>query len=537
MAGIDVASLVSGQNASIANAQSQMASDYSQVNDLANSIVSATQQQGTDEATIATQQAQGLLQAQQAARQVAASYGGNPDDVSFIMNKLGQQWEQAESDKNAALDTVTKKQSVSFLDDPLTWLSNKLTVNTDIAQYNDKEQKADSLYDQLQKINTLNSDTAKSMQAIAQTQTAATVKATTDAALQKTQIAADDARLKGILYNVQGLKDTTQLGQDAVDNSVKATQTAIEEGHLAVAQGQLTVMTRELNLKADEYQQTLKDKQNADATDAYVADQVNKGRAAAGFGPLPPAKIFAMWKLNDPSVKDFYTAGATTDAIGKTVLAPTAGGAARILADSRSPLGQANPAVKSVTDLLQDSYNGTIQSAKTNPNLDVKNKESLETAVSGVVNQRVQSMAADIKYGDQSNIFQAPPLTALATRADVKSNPLYTKVLAPQIKSGMAETDPNKIMSLTVDAINQGQISITDAAAGMQQLFNSAVNMNVATKDYMRFGIAPQAHYVTTVGNPGVFGDATKVDMTDKAQVTSLIMKSIAARVDLMGAQ
>lgn len=541
MAGLDVASMISGQNINIANAQSQMASDFSQVNDLANTIATATQAQGTDEAAIATQQAQGLLQAQTAARQVAASYGGNPDDVSFIMNKLGQQWMDTESQRLQAEKIVQQKQSVRFSDDPLQWFENKLSVNTDINNYNNLEEQSNMLYDQLNKINTLNTSTAESMKAIAKTQTAATVAATTDAALQKTTIAADQAKLNAVLYNVKGIQDITQMGQQEVDNAVKGAQTAIAAGHLAVAQQQVQIMQKEFDQKAAFYAQEVKDKQQADATDAYVADMTNKGRAAMGLTPLPPAKIFAMFKIGGEAgeaIKMQYSAGSATDALGKPIIAASAGTAARMLAVNNSPLATTNSAVKPVLSVLSNAYN-TVRNPQNQGLYGVNPKDvsTLDNAVSGVVNKTVVAMASEIKPGDQSNIFQAPPLTALATMPAVKDNPLYQKVLAPQVKAGMVETDPTKLLSLTVDAIQNGQINLGDAASGLSSIFTAAAAMNTATKDYMRFGITPQANYITPIDMTGVFGGITKVDMTNKAQVTTAIMKYLANNSRLQSLQ
>lgn len=532
MAGIDLSGILGGQQASLVNAQTQMASDFNSINDLSTQITTATQKQGADDVAITSQQAQGLLQAQNAARQVASSYGGNPDDVSFIMNKLGSQWEESEQKQLDYEKVVQQKQSVSFMDDPLQWLSNKLSINTDIDNYNNQEQQSNQLYDQLNKINDLNTSTARSMQAIAQTQTAATVAATTDAAAQKATIAAKNAAIQGITFNVKGIQDVTQMGQDQVDNAVKGAQTAIAAGHLAVAQQQLQIMSQEQTEKANLYAEEIKQKQAADASDQLVADTTNHGRAAMGLQPLPAAKIFTMFKLGGEAgeaLKQQYTVGATSDAIGKPMIAPTSGTAARILAVNASPISVVNPAVKPVTDLLQTSYNAVRnpQNAglyQVNP----KDVSTIDSAVSGVVAQNIAAMGSNIKTADSSNIFQAPPLTSLASLASVKANPLYTAVLAPQVKAGMSEVDPQKILSLAVDAVNQGQISIKDAVNGYASLFSSAVATNNATKDFTRFGIAPQAGYQTEINNLGLFGGNVKVDLTNRAQVTTLFMKTMA---------
>jgi len=535
--GLDLSQIIGNQQASLVNAQTQMASDFSQINTISNAVTKATQASGADDIATTSQQASGLLAAQSAARGVASSYGGNPDDVSFIMNKLGAQWMDTESQRLAAEKVVQQKQSVSFMDDPLTWLSNKMSINTDINNYNNLEEQSNEIYDQLNKINDLNTSTAQSMRAIAKTQTAATVAATTDAAAQKANIANANAQLQGILYNVKGIDAVTQMGQDQVDNSVKGAQTAIAAGHLAVAQQQLTIMSQEQTEKAGLYAQEIKDKQAADASDQLVADTTNRGRAAMGLQPLPAAKIFTMFKLGGEAgdaLKSQYSVGATSDAVGKPIIAPSAGTAARVLAMNASPISVVNPAVKPVTDLLQSSYNtarnpSNAQMMGINP----RDVSTVDSAVSGLVNNSLLQMGANIKAGDSSNIYQAPPLTSLASLASVKSNPLYNSVLAPQVKAGMSETDPVKIMELTVSAIDQGQISLKDAVNGYSSLFTSAVAVNNATKDFTRFGIAPQSGYTTEVNHLGVFGGSVKVDLTNKAQVSTMFMKYMSSSAGL----
>jgi hypothetical protein len=526
MAGIDLSGIIGNQQASLVNAQTQVASDYSQIQDLSNQVVQATQAAGSDDQVIQTQQAQGLLQAQTAARQVASSYGGNPDDVSFIMNQLGQQWQQTEQKQLDAEKVIQQKQSVSFLDDPLQWLSNKLTVNTDINNYNNLEAQSNQLYDQLNKINDLNTKTAESMKAIAQTQTAATVAATSDLAAQKATAAAATARIQGILYNVKGVQDVTTMGQDQVDNAVKGAQTAIAEGHLAVAQQQLVIEGKEWAMKADLYAQDIKDKQAADAADATVADQTNRGRAAMGLPPLPSAKIFSLFKMGGEAgeaLKQQYTAGALTDVTGKPMIAPTTGTAARMLATSQSPIATTNPALAPVTNVLAKAY----ADARNPANMQmagVKNNQDMDVLTSNLVGQQVNAMAGNIKTGDNTNMFSAPPLTSLASLQSVKDNPLYQKVLMPAVKTGMSETDPQKILQLAASAVQQGQISLQDAVKGYSSLFNSAVQLNNSTRDYTRFGIAPQHTYNTTMGT-GIFGGQVAIDLTNPAQVSTAFMK------------
>lgn len=532
----DVASLISNQNSQIVNAQAQMGAEFAQVGAISDAITKAAQSAGTDEQTINTQQAQGLLAAQDAARKVASSYGGNPDDVSFVMTQLGQQWMDTTQQQIQAEKVVQAKQSVSFLDDPLQWFSNKLTINSDISNYNNLEEQANTEYTALSRINTLNTQTADSMKAIAQTQTAATVAATSDLAAQKATIASKQAALQGILYNVKGIQDVTAMGQEQVSNSVAGANLAISAGHLSVAQAQLGIAEKEAGMRAQALQMEIDSKKGDVAFNQTLADQTNAGRASMGLAPLPPVKILSMFKIGGEAgeaLKQQYTAGALTVATGKTLIASNPGTAARYLATSASPLTTTNPAVKSVVNVLETAYT-QARNPQNAPALGINLKDinSVDNGVSTLVGQQVTTMAANIKPNDHSNIYQAPPLASLASMKSMQDNPLYQSVLKPQIAAGMTETDPVKLLQLTSAAVQAKQINLQDAAAGLAGIFQSAVTMNTATKDYMRFGIAPQTSYITTLPNANesllgsVFGSSSaRVDMTNKAAVTTALMR------------
>lgn len=529
----DVLSSVQTQNAALAAGQGQMSDIFQQISGQADAIAAAAQQSGTDKAAIVQQAKQGELDAQTATRAVAASYGGNPDDVSFIMDKLGQQVLESQQARSAALATIQQKNSVSILDDPLTWLTNKLTINDDINKYNSADAEYEDAVKGIQNINTLNTTTAQGQLAIAKTQTVATVAAAADQAKQDANIEVAKSKLQGLLYNAQGLEKTLTLGQNQLNNAMDAQRAVIASGQLANAQAGLALQRQEFGLRSQMWQESLAQKAKADATDAQMVNWYNQGAAALGQKPIDSNKILAMAKAGgsvSQTVQALIVSGMQSDSMGKSIIAPTPGQAAMVMLHSNSPLATVNPAVKPVVDLLDNTMRG-VQNPTLAAQLGVdKNKpDTIVSAVNSQLKPVLDRMSSNIRVDDTSNIYQAPDMVTLGKSAAVQQTVFYQKVLQPLIAAGgLNTTNPNQIMSFASDAMNKGTISMNDAVNGISTLFNAAAAINNQTKDYTRFGLPPQSLYRTQIDYTSTFGGSSVVDLTNKAAVTNAFAKVLS---------
>lgn len=538
MAGIDLASVLSGvqtQNAALGAGASQVSDLYSQISGQADQMAAAATQSAQDKATVIQTAKQGQLDAQTATRAVAASYGGNPDDASFIMEKLSGQFLQGLNDRSQALAEVQQKQQGSILDDPIGWLSNKLTINDSINRYNSADAEVEDAQKGLDAINQLNQQTAAGQLAIAKTQSVASVAASADDQIQQGQIEASKAKLQGLLYNADGVTKVLAMGQEQLGNMMNAQNAIVASGHLALAQQGLQLQQEEFAQRTTEFQERLKQKQATDGEQAQMVNWANQGRAALGLTPLDSTKILATAKAGGQlgeTANTWITIGAQSDQVGGPVIAANPGTAARFLTQTGSTIATSNPAVAPITNLLQqmqrqvyDPVNaGVLGVTKSDPT-------TADRAIMTTIKPVLQQMQANIKPGDASNIYQAPQLQSIASSQAVQSTPFYQKVLAPLIASnGITSADPNQLMSLANVAIGDGRLSINDASTGIASIFQAAVQINQQSKNYTRFGLPIQVGYPSEVNSQGVFGGASVVDLTNVPAVTNALTKQLSQK-------
>jgi len=118
------------------------------------------------------------------------------------------------------------------------------------------------------------------------------------------------------------------------------------------------------------------------------------------------------------------------------------------------------------------------------------------------VQPSVDSWRAEIKEGDASNPFQAPPMTILAERTAIKESKLYKNVLAP---ASMSEFNAKRLYELAVSGIASKSVTIEEAALGLETIFDGAVDHNNETIMYDRVGIDEQTSYMAEVVDTAFF--------------------------------
>lgn len=115
---------------------------------------------------------------------------------------------------------------------------------------------------------------------------------------------------------------------------------------------------------------------------------------------------------------------------------------------------------------------------------------------------RVASWRAEIKAGDSSNPFQAPPMAVLVDRAAVKDSALFKNVLAA---ADMKEFDAKRLYNLAVSGVASKSITMEEAALGLEAIFDAAVDHNNETNMYDRIGLAEQTSYRTEIAPQAFF--------------------------------
>lgn len=153
-------------------------------------------------------------------------------------------------------------------------------------------------------------------------------------------------------------------------------------------------------------------------------------------------------------------------------------------------------------------------------------------------------MAKEIKQGDTSNFYHAPPMTVISEFKSVQDTKLYKSILEPL---SMKETNPKFIFESAIAGINAKTISIEEAAIGIEAIFKAVIAYNNEHWKFRRIGLPEQETYKSDVVSSrlgttdiGVFKvpkivTPKAVNLADVVEVRAALIKelSIGLTIDI----
>lgn len=127
-----------------------------------------------------------------------------------------------------------------------------------------------------------------------------------------------------------------------------------------------------------------------------------------------------------------------------------------------------------------------------------------DTAFNSYVANVVKSWESNIKAGDATNPYQAPPMEVLAHYPNVTDTKLYKDILAPM---DMKELEPKRIYDAAITGIEAGTIKLEEAAMDIESLFKAVAIHNSNSKMFSRIGLPNQTSYKTEIVPPELFSE------------------------------
>lgn len=487
-----------------------------------------TEQLGKLQGEAAAVRLNGEMRAQDAARSVADSLGANPDNAeNFKLAQLGQDFWDAYGQAQQVQKGIVQKQSVGFFDDPLTWLYNQATVDSDISKYNALAQQANSASDAMQQINANVQGTAVAQKAIAQTLTADSIQKSLDANALQAKIEADKIRQQNLSYNLKGLELVHQTSNEGISRQFQLHGALMSEANLAINQEQLVLQRDAAKDRAAARAEALSEKQENQAETQRFTDVVNTARGIQGLPNMSSMEVKLGLKMPAMRAKleQFYTDGAVALSTGKKVIGETAGQAAATVAINQAPL---NPAMKPVRDFatqaLQDAKqmvtNPTSKSYKPNAK-----PEDVMAMTSELIKQRALGYHNDITKNPAGNPYLAPDIKTLAQIPDVANSKFFQVAVAPLAAGGLILPDPDKLIASGLTAMKDGKLSLQDVQIGISGLYKAAVNSNIASRNFQTMHIPVQGGYNASVNNGGAFGSKDRIDLSNPVHVGNFLIR------------
>lgn len=474
------------------------------------------------------------LATQQARVKGANALGTNLKEQSEVLTSLADTIGKEYIARSQAKAAIDEKRSVSLFTDPLQWIMNQFTINDDIEAYNSHNENLASAKQQMADLNALTQSTNKTQNELSEPITAASIKASSDNLLATAQIKANEEKLKGLVYNSEGIKAALNADKEMMATAFSVFGAQKQEQNINIALAHLELQRQEFDWRKIE-------KEKGEAADAYLIDKINKGaamRLGDSYVPIPPgsvkaAQIVSLIKSNSPAGKQFledFQIGDQSDLAGTKIIAPSPARAIDVLNSMPVKLSPAQAPVKGVLDQTLQAVQAQIQAGK----LDPKNKEGIQSFMNKTAQELLDSQAKLVKPGDSDNVYQIPALrTVIASSPTLQNLPLVQKVIGPAVATGADLNDPNQVFALTAKALTDKKITYPEALE-LTTLYQTAQNVNLEARQLPSLGLRPKFSYnVKVQTNPiARFGDTEVVDVTKPDLVGRALNKYMAAQAN-----
>lgn len=484
---------------------------------------------------------QGNLIAQTALQSYAHALGVDPDGTLSAQQTQAQNtFLDASSRASEAAATIAQKRSISFFDDPLQWLSNKLTINDDINNYNGAANQANTAEQFIQESNQLIDSRAVALNNIKTVTSQASAEAQTNIAVEQQQELAENMRRAGIAANTAGVEAiqnmswrNIQLANSRLDADSKAVAAQDSQQRLQMAKDQFDLEKARLALMQAK-------EQDKDGADKYVHDQLVKGLQLLypnnpAAWQIPDGKYQAMINGKtpmDPTWKVAFDKAQASDIAGSRVLGTSP-------ADALATL-QIRPTIAPSAQPTVDLLNRALATVSQTPAYKqaVLEKDGGKAAADLVNAQVAQLVKSDASHVDSpTSLYYLPPIDKIMdTIPGVKDSPFYNVVVAPASKAGIDMSSPSAVVKQAVQAVKDGKISLNEAANNMSAMYGIAQQANFETKQMFSLGITAPPSYTTPVTGltfTGVSSGLGQVDWTNELQVKEMMMRMSAINQQL----
>jgi len=268
---------------------------------------------------------------------------------------------------------------------------------------------------------------------------------------------------------------------------------------------------------------------------AIATSSVNKSQAMLGL-PIED-KVNVMWGLTQPGdtgKKYKLLLQMGTGDKDKLVLGNTPAEAAQNLLIAAPEGVELTPPIRALA-IVQAAQNEKYKDPASGG---IPREKEIQIADFNKTAREVFTrFSTNIKTGDTSNLYHAPPMPVIEEMDAIKTSKFYQQVLAPL---AMKEFSPKGILQATSAAIGVGTVSIENASIGLHDLFKAIAAYNNEHWNFKRVGLPEQTSYKTSVVSVGDFSPGLSIptifssyeepviDMLDPIQVKRAVLESIS---------
>lgn len=507
-------------------------------------------QVGDDASTVSLAASAAEMDKQARIAKTAAFLGVDVNAQNSQYQALSAQATEAQHDKDEALAVIKKKQSVGFLENPMQYVFNQLTVNGDIAKHNIANAQLQSAHERIIQLNQEAQTTFQTEKELAVGTTQASAEASARMASASAQLKANDARIQGLQYGIAGIdraNNTSKQIYDAMYTGFGARK--MEQGmqvqlqQLKLARDAAAEHIREFNLTDSFRREQAEDRADAQNAGQAFVDTINKGRIARGVDLLDDVngkQVLAYFKtgkgvLSATMQFDYANGEAMNVKGGEQQILATSPAQYAIAKAQNIPIkltpqqAPVDGLISQVINEVGNPNNLDPTSIKFSQDYAAAKATKDANAMSAVFNARVQHVfdmkAANVNSQDANNPYAITSINALAEQSPTVANTaFYQKILKDRASHGEQLMDANKVFNAGVDAIAKGTLSMPEFL-DISTIYQVGVNNARAQRNIQGLvGVIPRVGYNTTVNGQVV--DLTHPDAVARAAVLELTRRS-----------
>lgn len=488
---------------------------------ISNEIASTLNVVAGDVAVVtATRQAADLkVQAENA--RIARAAGIDPEVGANILVDTVAKLRQSNAEAETALKTYRAKNESSFLDNPINWVVDQITLPIAEARLEGAVKQSALYSDQLTKVNNTLQESFQTTEKLKESISTASAAAATRVAAAQSLTEAKKFELEALKYNNMGIEAAQNATAEQLGFLYNTMNAQKAEQQLKLAQESGTLARERFDFEKTMRQEALDAKKEGKVLDDAILAKINTGRAASGMLPLEGAEAqFALAKMKSGAggdVQTYYEIGDKVVSTGRVSFGNTPADATKTLTTTITNL----PDIKKETAAVLSAALSELQKSKT---VDRKDPAASAAFVNKFVNEQIGAQYSNIVAGS-GNLFDVGDLSSYLTLSGIKDLPVTQKVLAPMAATGVKLDNPKVVLGLAQKAMKDGTLT-TSQLADISTIYRKANLVNQAARDFQAFGIVLPNNGKNYFAKVSTFGKP--LDLTDPTAIQRHLSEEIA---------
>jgi hypothetical protein len=486
-------------------------------------------QTGKDQAIVVQTAQIGQLNAQNAARKALDAAGGMDALYDTIATLRAEQVRLVPELENLRQETLA---STGF--SPIQAIKNKLDWNGTQSKVAASIQTIKAVSDVGQEIEQRVNAAGQLARGTAETMTVASVEAATRAAQTEWQMRAAQARLEGLKYNTQSMEAIAGAEDKTLEVLTRAATFERMEEQFQLSLREEARRAAQFDFAKEEALAKRAERLSEKGMDDRIVYKINLGRASRGEAPItgPEAQdMIKMFRGNNPEMLDLYKKGEYAERTGISLIGYSPADTAKVVA-ANPQLLQTLPAERQKALALVIEAQNALAAARGTPGSPLSDDKD-GTKAAAYINKYVTDKAATLStsvgnnldnpfhVGDLSSYIGTPTSPGVSA---FQTYPLVTKVLNTAIAGNVSLTDPNTVIGLAQAAVRKGDLTSSQAAADISNIYRRANLLHRSAVGFNTLGIALPKNgggYVAKI-------NGEMVDVTDFQSVARAMNKTMA---------